>query len=498
VTDCGINDLVRKAVYTDTPDGFELFYSLIWDNSLPPHAKDWIIRSYNNRGEGLGSLIYACVGFTKSVTMMTLMAYQIGLHPERRNMLVGASDEKASDNIKKLADIIENNPVWKALFPHVVPDKNAGWSLAGFHVKRTDVDYGEFRRRIGIDPCFLGLGITSHAIPGKHPDGVYLFDDLNTEDTARSDKERSYINDLLSKTILSRVLPDQTWLIGIGTPWARDDAMAQMEATKMFDVMRTPIIDEAGAPVWPEHRGPKQIEYLKNLLGPVGFATMCMLDLSAAEGKVLKKEWLHQYPVERINPTWPIVMGVDYASENDPMASRQDRDNFAIAVGCEMPGGGIILIDGFYGRLSTTECEMKILQFANKYPGYKRIRTESLGKGEEFYWNINRKHGLRLYRGTVDNKSKAFRFTKILATLFDTNRAWVTQAANDFVKRFEKEWVEWEDKSHKADDCLDAVYHMIKASTNIPKAAFDVDGSEALPEPKPISENFWAKIGAEL
>ncbi len=488
-----ISDIMRKIAHTDSPEGFELFYTLVWDKTVPKHAMEWIRQSYENRRNGVGTLIYASVGFTKSVTMLTLMAHQIGLYPSRRNMLIGASDEKAADNIKKLGDIIENNPAWKALFPNVIPDKEAGWSLAGFHVKRTDMDYGEWRRSLGIDPCFLGLGITSHAIPGKHPDGLYLFDDLNTEDTARSDKERSYINDLLSKTILSRVLPDRTWLIGIGTPWARNDAMAQMEATKMFQVTWTPIRQKDGSPTWPEYYGEKQIEYQQNLLGPIGFATMCMLDLSVAEGQVLKKEWLHQYPFEKINSSWPVVMGVDFASENDPLASKADRDNFAIAIGVEIPGGGLILVDGFYGKLSTTECEMKILQFANKYPGYRRIKVESLGKGEEFYWGLNRKYGSKVYQSKVDNKSKEFRFTKILATLFDTNRVWITDEPNPFIKRFEFEWCNWTNDKLKPTDCLDAVYHMTRASTNIPKADFDVDGAKQETVAKP-AYNGWAHM----
>jgi hypothetical protein len=267
--------------------------------------------------------------------------------------------------------------------------------------------------------------------------------------------------------------------------------MAQMEATKMFQVTWTPIRKEDGTPTWPEVYGEKQIEYQKNLLGPVGFATMCMLDLSVAEGQVLKKEWLHQYPFDRINPSWPVVMGVDYASENDPLASKQDRDNFALAVGVEIPGGGLILIDGFFGKLSTTECEMKILQFANKYPGYKRIKVESLGKGEEFYWSINRKYGSKVYQSKVENKSKEYRFTKVLATLFDTNRVWVTDAANEFIKRFEFEWCFWTNDKLKPTDCLDAT----RASTNIQKADFDVDGPEKEERVVKPSFNGWAHLG---
>ena len=65
----------------------------------------------------------------------------------------------------------------------------------------------------------------------------------------------------------------------------------------------------------------------------------------------LKLEWLHEYPSDQIIDSWPVAIGVDYATVTDKLHT-EDRDRCAIAVGHLIPGGGIVLVDGFVRHIT--------------------------------------------------------------------------------------------------------------------------------------------------
>jgi hypothetical protein len=395
-------------------------------------------------------------------------AYRIGLEPKKRNMLIQASDDSASNNAQYIAGLIENNPGWKICFPDLVPDIGKGWSRKGYEVMPSKGNYGEFRQGIAQDPCWQGMGYTSSGIIGRHPDGVMVIDDINDESNTRSDREREHVNDVLRKTIMGRNVAGSTWLIGVGTPWRRDDALGYMEGTGLFDCITSPVMDAEGVPAWPEKMGLDNIDFQKKALGSVGFSLMYMLNLDAAEGGELKREWLHQYPNETINSSWPVVMGVDYASVRDPKKGG-DRDSFSLAVLRMIPGGGLVLVDGFDDPVSQAEAEAKICQFAEVYPTYRQINLEDLGKGEEFYSTFIRNHTLKVLPSKVGNKSKDQRFTKEMAPLFERGQVWISDAPNEYLNKFTRQWCAWEPHGIEHDDTLDAVYHGIKAGIqNLP------------------------------
>ena len=87
---------------------------------------------------------------------------------------------------------------------------------------------------------------------------------------------------------------------------------------------------------WPFERITKQYRKFKAL----GFARMMFLDLEATKGLTLKKEWLHYYPADQVDPSWPVYLGVDYASTRDKLKQR-NRDFCSIAIMRAIPGGGL-------------------------------------------------------------------------------------------------------------------------------------------------------------
>lgn len=385
--------------------------------------------------------------------------FRIGHDPTKSNILIQVGDDTANTNTKAIADIIENNPGWKAVFPHIVPDKDLGWSANGYQVKDSSIEYGEWRKRNADrkDPSLLGFGYRSGSLIGKRPTGVLIIDDINDINNTSSQKENEATISVLTSTIFPARTPT-SWTIFIGTPWTPNDVLSYVKATGEFVASKTPILDDNGQSVWGERFTLEDIESQRRVSGSVEFARMYMLDLTAAAGTHLKKEWLHKYPYDKIQSSWPCYMGVDYASAT---AGQTNRDYFTIAIGRLLPGGGMVLVDGFRDRVSQGEAEQKLKALASVYNPVL-VGVENIGKGEEFYGLMLRTSSLPLIPCHTGKRSKADRFEKQMAPLFEFSRAWVSDATTPFLQSFENEWLLFPNAEH--DDTLDAVYWMLSVA----------------------------------
>lgn len=454
------------SVLADDADGFAQFYELIYGRELPRHARsEWIEPLFRARAAGKGLVVEAFRGSSKTTTLsIAFTAFRIGQEPHKSALLVQASDEMATDTAAQIADLIARSPGWQVAFPQVAPDPKAGWGAPGYEVKRVDLDYAEWRgtcaREKGKDPSFVGLGYRSRAIIGKHPTGLLLVDDIHDENNTRSLRELDMVIKILTGTILPTVTPE-TWQLFVGTPWRDNDALAYLKSTGRFMAAATPIRRKRKSQ-WSAKFPKKEIDKLQKLTGEAEFARMYMLDLKAAEGIHLKREWLHEYPHEKISPQWPVVMGVDYASTADELRSSR-RDYFAVAIGRALPGGGgIVLVDGFRGQVSQGEAEQQLKALAAVYPTTQIVGVEAVGKGEEFYHLLVRTSLLPIIPMQPGGQSKGKRFEVGMAPLFQFGRAWVADVETPFLRAFRDEWLAWPNGEH--DDTLDAVHWMLFAA----------------------------------
>jgi hypothetical protein len=186
---------------------------------------------------------------------------------------------------------------------------------------------------------------------------------------------------------------------------------------------------------------------------------MFLLDLEAASGIHLRREWLGGYPRDKIDSSWPVVMGVDYASTADKLVGGR-RDYYAVAIGRALPGGaGMVLVDGFRGHVSQGEAEAKLKDLAAAYPTTQLIGVEAVGKGEEFFHLMLRSSRLPVRAVRPGRQSKGERFERGMAPLFEFHRAWVAEVDTPFLRAFREEWTRWPHGDH--DDTLDAVYWML-------------------------------------
>jgi phage terminase large subunit-like protein len=409
------------------------------------------------------------------------------------------NDTKGEATTEAVAEIIENDPLWKLVFPNVIPDKNKGWGAEGYEVRDTNYDDGEWARIITKRPVcagtFVGRGWKSGSWIGDRFDGTFIIDDLHDEKNTKSEREMQAIFDFYENT-LDYCIMDIALEIWNYTPWLTTDLYAFVESTGEYILSDTPVMkpaepnaegalfweptplhrdypDLGNIPLsgrwwylyWPEVWGFDRLAKKYRKTGPIKFALQMLLDLEATKGINLKREWLHEYPAADIGHSWPVYIGVDYASTADKLKNK-DRDYFALSIGRAIPGGGLVVIDGYRGHLSKGEALQKVQSICAVYPHVHLIGVENIGKGEEFYNDLvlmDDIYGnpLPLLAVSHGRKSKGDRFENWLGPRFQMGRVWITDTPTPFIQEFINEWLTWPNAQH--DDCIDAVYMMCVA-----------------------------------
>lgn len=468
-----------------SPAGFRAFFEYMHVIPLHVEGDKWVDELYEAIANKLGILLEVHREGAKTTVTKFFVAFAIGHRPELCNSICRINDTKANETTQAIANIIEHDPRWKEVFPHVVPDKQKGWGANGYEVMRTDMAYAEWseiKTQLPPDPTLVGRGWESGSWPGSRCNGVFMGDDIHDEKNTQSDRQLASVKKFYTDT-LNQVFMEGCIEVWDFTPWLDNDLYAYLKTTGAYKTVKTPLLvpvnkDDPRAEQWPEDpliplSGKYYYRYWPEAWpweriskkyrqsGATGFARMYLLDLAATKGLNLKKEWLHYYPAKDINPSWPVFMGVDYASTPDKLRHK-DRDYFALALARAIPGGGIVVFDGLRQHLSKGEALETMAAYANMYPNYIMIGVESIGKGEEFYNDLvfmNDVHGrvLKLMSIPHHEKSKGKRFIEWLAPRCQMARIWFSDVENEFLRHFHDEWLGWQSGA-KHDDVLDAVY----------------------------------------
>jgi len=491
--------LAEVARNLDSPKGFWAYFLLMHGTELHSEGMKWIENAYKAHEEGRGDL-QECHRESGKTTVFSkfFTSFRIGHEPHKINAVIRINDEKANETTAGIAHIIENDPKWKLVFPHVVPDKGRGWGANGYFVKRTNIpeqEWAEILTKQPDGPTLKGYGWTSGSIIGSRFNGVIIVDDIHDRDNTRSDRQLNEVKGFYKDTLQYCIMKG-AWEIWNYTPWLMNDLYAYVASLGMYNHNKTPVMtpaeegeegaqyweNEPDVPIsgkwwklyWPEVWDFKRIGQKYRMTGAIDFARMMLLDLTALQGVNLKAEWLHKYPNREIGPSWPVVFGIDYASTQDKLKDK-DRDYFALSIYSCIPGGGIVLKDGYRAKISKGEALDTVMTLWGMYPSLVKIGVETHGKGEEFYSDLmllNDMNGripplMPIQHG---RKGKGERFQDWLAPRFQASRIWISDAETSFLNAFRDEWLLWPDVQH--DDCLDAAYMgALAAEGNMPSMA---------------------------
>lgn len=505
--------LVQQAQVFDRT-GFRAFFELV--NGVPLHREGlrWVDNLFNTYEGGNKKLLQECFRGSGKSTVMTLgfSLFYIGHHPHTTNIIIRATASKAEETTQEIAKRIEEDEVFKEVFPHIKPVDGQWSKESGYSVRRTDLNTTEWNnlcrettRPMGA--TLRGYSYDSNALQGARANGLLIVDDIHVKENTRSPRQLEDVKSFVETQMKPLAVPGQTVEIWNFTPWTPNDAYARQKEKGIYTYSRSPVMEEVDADhpdavlwpekiewpstyseelrgildktsfpfaqrywrlAWPERWDIPAIAQAFKDVGTTAFAREYLLDLTAAQGQRLKKDWLHYWDTSRypIDPTWPVIVGVDYASVADREKAGR-RDYAAVSIGRAVPGGGLVLTGGYYGHFTKME-SLKILQrIAEGYPTLQSIKVEAIGKGEEFYNDAllmkdNSGRVLPLSKIVSHGKtSKGERFELYMGPRFESSRIWVSDAVNEFLMEFEKEWLEYPNGEH--DDVLDAVYMMMVA-----------------------------------
>lgn len=491
------DQLAYKARTEDSPESFAAYCELIDGTPPPAHTMRQIRRIYSDHAEGTGTVVHAFRGSRKTTYFgVKFVSYRVGKEPAKTNIATGAVDDSPEKVMKSVAAIIEFHPEWKRVFPNVVPDTGRGWSMEGYYVKDTGVEYNDWVKQQSstIDPTFLGGGYESRRLNGKHPSGVLYIDDIHDINN-NSDKQRRDVVKALTSVILKTVIRKDdklsTWVLGVGVPWSSDDGYQTM-VNSGYGYTATPAMErategEAGAVyldgfnkasgvtyddlkgwwklTYPEVFGVNSIMQERSF-GKADFWQMIMLDLATAStGRLI----YHQFPHDQVDMNWVMYGGCDPTTFEVTMQDKKSS-YFALCYLAKRPGGGAVIVDGILEKCSLLQAENHILSAQSKFPNWQVTAVENVSVGKVFFQALQRNALIRIVlsglKGINDARvrSKKDRWMNDGAKFFEDGTILISDADTPFLNALRRLFNYFYDldESDGAFDAGDATYHAMK------------------------------------
>ncbi len=498
-----IIDLARAqmAGRSFTPEAYANFHAIITGHELPAHGKKWVLKMFQqfNKKGMRGLLNKASRGFTKSTVGIGFALFCHGHFPWGSGLISQARDTDAKKTAKFMADTIESNMGWKAAFPNIVPDVERGWSEHGYHIKDSTIPYSEWVKKTsgdhGRDPSFVAVSIISGSI-GMHPTLYLMLDDIHDQKNTASQAEREAIK----KTLKSDVLPTMSnpahppFLCVSYTPWADDDAYADLEKSGIFEQIVTPAFyyDPDGKDIWdgkpitlswPDAYPVETLKTWQNILGSREFGRMFQCDLEVGRGEALR---YYTFPHDRVDNTWPMVGGVDVPYDFKERHQQESKlSAFAMTYLAKRPQGGAVVTGGILEHPTIAKAYGFIMQAQNNYVNWGMTHCESVGGG-----NVFRESALAYYpqmkimgsdlgklvrrpgEGGGRAKNKKTRIQTELAPWLENGTIMISDDPNDpllkAIRSGLDNFAELEDKRpDERLDALDSLYHAAKGFPEI-------------------------------
>lgn len=460
-------------------DGFRKAYEQFYGRELPKvfdQVAEAFVWAFHNRK---GVILEGWRGLGKSTFFTAWCPYVIGVNPVGSTALVRVNDQKAKEMGKAVSDMIQTSEGWKNLFPHVVPDPKAGWSVEnGFNVMDTrvtgdpgspefDDNYAKWRTMCLAnhlsEKSLLTSGIESGSNIGLHPTNGMWFDDLHDEQNTRSLAEMKKVTDILQGNIIP------TWFSAGGsptlgvfcTPWSKNppDAYQVMLATGLFRHVKIPIYreDVGGEPIpattsdgiaisadyagkrvkpsWPERFGVQKIADIIHA-AKTRFGQMYLLDIELSKPQNMRYQ---TFPASEIRwNEWPMVLGVDPVGWVKGVSEGEGISHFGGAMLLKTPYNTLVIGDGFIERIDALEGEKRVADVQRTYHRtYLNASIEMNGAGAMWIALITRSSNIKYHGHNVselgkgNKKERQYRF---LQPLFASGSVLVSDGDTPFLR----------------------------------------------------------------
>jgi hypothetical protein len=274
---------------------------------------------------------------SKTTQTIQRVLLELGKNTNLRIKIVSNSDDRAGDILGALAEQIQKNPYYRALFPNVHPSDSGGWTKHKLFVERSG---------IGIkDASIEALGVLSTATGGRAD--LLIFDDIvDFRNAVQNPALRDIVRQAFYDVWLNLLEPDgRAWVLG--TQWHEDDLYRDLTALceqkdsgwimwkkpcvvkRRYVVggldaegkptaspeLEVPKIEYRPAALWPERWTLRLLEAKRAEVGERAFARQWLLKtISESETQFTTPVWREDKKLSDIPRDWPRYMGIDLAS----------------------------------------------------------------------------------------------------------------------------------------------------------------------------------------
>lgn len=305
-------------------------------------------------------LIWSAIEHGKTTQLAVARTlWELGRDPTLRIGIVSNTYGQAEKIVRSVARYIEQSEALRRVFPEL--KKGEQWSAGRITVRRPYVSK---------DPSVQALGVHG-ALLGARLDRLIVDDVLDYENT-RTPKLRQDLWDWYHATLEGRLTARGRTLV-IGTAFHPDDLLHRLARVPGWHAVRYPVVDETGAPRWPERWPLSRIEEKRARLGPMEFARQLLCVARADSEARFKREWLDRclvrgngksvaYGLSVLPPGVKTYTGVDLAVQQHSAADFTVL--FTIAV---HPNGDREVLNCEAGKWAGPEIVNRIIDHHRRY-----------------------------------------------------------------------------------------------------------------------------------
>ena len=182
-------------------------------------------------------------GSGKSLLLSTIYpAFRLGNDPKLTIVGVSAGESLMQGFMSAVMEWVESSIMWKAMFPNVKPDKEAGWSTERgmFVTGRAPGD---------PDASYFCAGLTSSKLTGVHA-RLLLIDDIHNEENSASAAACEAVRSKYYKTLLGRADPRGCRFVMAGRRWHEEDLYGHLKQAGDWVVMELPAEREGSTDLY--------------------------------------------------------------------------------------------------------------------------------------------------------------------------------------------------------------------------------------------------------
>ena len=284
-----------------------------------------------------------------------------------RFLLTQNTYTNACSKLKRISGAVKKNPVFKALFPEILPDSTCTWKSDSLCLKRTR-DFDE--------STFEAAGTRTQAT-SRHYDVICEDDtvapeleDLNAEAIAPSEDDigKAIGWHKLATPLLNS--PGDSQRLVVGTRWAEVDLLSYVDEKEPDYVSyELAVVDGDKVPRYQSRFPQEVLDGIEATLGPYMYSCLYMNAPMCGSDMTFKPSWITYYETEPRDLM--VYTTVDVAGDPGTIKKAKPDYNVVITTGKHLYGDGIYILDYWRERANPGEVIDEVFRQVKLYHSVK-------------------------------------------------------------------------------------------------------------------------------